>query len=241
MAQRMNLREQVLNELGQAIARGELSPGDRLPNEADLGEEYGVSRTVVREAIKGLAARGLVASRSRVGTVVCARDQWKLLDPDVLSWTFQSDPSSDVLWKLTETRLVVEPVAAKWAAERADADEKDRIERCFKHLEEAVGQQANWIQADVAFHDSILMACHNELIVNLVRTLRGALHESREATVMIAKQHGARHGAATQQALELHREPYEAIMEGDGDRAHEGMQAVIRWVLNVIRSHRAGA
>jgi DNA-binding FadR family transcriptional regulator len=241
MVQRLNLREQVMNELGLAIARGELAPGDTLPKEADLSDEYGVSRTVVREAIKGLTARGLVESRARVGTTVCPRSEWKLLDADVLSWTFQSNRRSKALWELTEMRLVVEPEAARWAAERADAEEKAYIEQCFRQLEAAVGDREAWIQADVNYHDSILMACHNDLVMNLVSTLRSALHESREATVMMMEQAqdgdaARRYEVATRQALELHRTPFEAIMKGHGEQAYDGMQAIIQWVMDVIRS-----
>lgn len=241
MVQRQNLREQVVSELGRAIAQGDLSPGDTLPNEADLGEAYGVSRTVIREAIKGLAARGLVESRSRVGTTVRPWTEWKLLDADVLSWTLQSNRRLKALWELTEMRLVVEPVAAKWAAERAKPNERRHIKQRFKKLEEAIGNRTTWIQADVAFHDSILMACRNDLVMNLVSTLRGALHESREATVIMMEQ--ARDGdatrqyaAATRQALELHRVPCQAIIDGDGGQAYEGMRAIIEWVMEAIRS-----
>lgn len=245
---RKNLREQVLSELGQAILHGELAPGDTLPNEADLGDEFGVSRTVIREAIKGLAARGLVESRSRVGTTVRQEAHWKLLDADVLSWALQSSYSTRVLWEITEVRLAVEPAAARWAAERATPREKRRIEQCFMALEAAVGDRTPWIEADLAFHDSILTACGNELLVSLVDTLRSALQESREATVLMMKQieaegeqaeqaaAGYRYAQATRQALELHRTPFEAIMDGDGKRAEEGMRTVIRWVMTVLDS-----
>lgn len=242
MAQRKNLREQVLSELGQAIIHGELSPGDTLPNEADLGDEYGVSRTVIREAIKGLAARGLVASRSRVGTTVRSWTDWKLLDADVLSWVLRSSYSVQALREVTELRFAVEPMAARWAAERATPDEKRHIRQCFVALEAAVGDGAPWIGADVAFHDSILTACHNDLAAHLIGTLRGALRESREATVLMMKQmegHGAIKGYenATEQALELHRTPFEAIMEGNGERAEAGMRAIIQWVMDVLHAH----
>lgn len=241
MVQRLNLREQVMNELGLAIVCEKLAPEDTLPKESDLSEEYGVSRTVVREAIKGLTARGLVESRARVGTTVCPRSQWKLLDADVLSWLFQSDQRYQVLWELTELRLVVEPAAAQWAAERADADEIARIEECFHWLQEAVGDRDAWIQADVKYHDSILMACHNDLVMNLVSTLRSVLHESREATVMVMEQAAEGDAArqyevATRQALELHRAPFEAVVRGDGEQAYEGMKAIIMWVMQVIQS-----
>jgi len=79
-----NLREQVLNAIGGRIISGELSPGDVLPKEDTLSEQYGVSRTVIREAVKGLAARGLVESRPKVGTIIRSRGDWQMLDPSVL-------------------------------------------------------------------------------------------------------------------------------------------------------------
>lgn len=109
-------------------------------------------------------------------------------------------------------------------------------------LEAAVGDRAPWIEADVAFHDSILAACHNDLAVHLIGTLRGALRASREATVLMMKQtegHDDMSGyeTATRQALELHRTPFEAIMEGDGERAEAGMRAIIHWVMDVLHPH----
>lgn len=240
MVRRLNLREQVMHELGRCVARGELAPGETLPKESDLSEEYGVSRTVVREAIKGLAARGLVQSRARVGTTVCKRNEWKLLDPDVLSWIFESDRQADALRHLTEVRLVVEPVAAQWAAERATPEEVEYIKECFQQLEQAVGDRDAWIQADVKFHDAILMACHNDLIEHLVSTLRSVLFKSREATILVMEQADPEdpedpYEVATRRALELHRKPFEAIVEGDGEKAREGMQVILEWVMGVIR------
>ena len=236
---RLNLREQVVNELGQRIVRGGLAPGETLPKEADLSEEYGVSRTVVREAVKGLAARGLVQSRARVGTTVCPRDEWKLLDPDVLTWLFSSDQQAQALRHLTEVRLAVEPAAAAWAAERATEEEIEHIKACFRQLEAAVGERDEWIKADVQLHDSILMACHNDLIEHLVRTLRRVLLRSREATILAMEQADPEdaedsYEVATRQALELHRVPFEAIVAGDGPAAREGMQAILEWVMSVM-------
>lgn len=228
-----------MHELGQRIAGGELAPGETLPIESDLSEEYGVSRTVVREAIKGLAARGLVQSRARVGTTVCQRNEWKLLDPDVLSWIFESDRHAETLQHLTEVRLIVEPVAAEWAAQRATPKEVEYIKACFRQLEAAVGDRDAWIEADVKFHDSILMACHNDLIEHLVSTLRGVLFKSREATILVMEQAAPEdsedpYEVATRQALELHRVPFEAIVAGDGEKARAGMRAILEWVMGVI-------
>jgi DNA-binding FadR family transcriptional regulator len=242
MAQRLNLRQQVMNELGQAIACGTLSPGDTLPGETDLSDAYDVSRTVMREAIKGLVARGLVDSRTRVGTTVCPRRRWKLLDADVLAWTLQSDRRWTMLRELTELRLVVEPLAAQWAATRAGVEERRHIETCFERLQAAVGDREAWPQADVNYHNSILGACNNELIANLVRTLHSVLPASCELTIAMVERVKGRdtalqHEVATPQALALHRVPFEAILEGDGERARDGMQAILLRVMDVIRSH----
>lgn len=239
MVQRLNLREQVMHELGHRIAREELRPGETLPKESDLCQEYGVSRTVVREAIKGLAARGLVESRARVGTTVCQRNEWKLLDPDVLSWIFDSERHGETLRHLTELRMVVEPAAAAWAAARATDAEIEHIKACFRQLEKAVGDRDAWIEADVKYHDSILMACHNPLIEHLVSTLRSVLFKSREATVLAMEQADPEdpedpYEVATRNALELHRDPYEAIVQGNPDQARKGMETILQWVVGVI-------
>ena len=239
MVKRMNLREQLLDELGQRIVKGDLKPNDTLPKEADLSEEYGVSRTIIREAIKGLQARGLVESKARVGTTVRPRKRWKLLDPDVLRWSFGSSRQAESLLHLTEIRCVLEPAAAQWAAQRATQKEMDYIKTCFRELEDAVGDRDAWIKADVRLHDSILLACHNELVEHLVSTLRSVLLKSREATILLMEQANTEdtpdpYVAATEEALELHRVPFEAIMQRDGDAAYRGMRAILEWVMTVI-------
>jgi DNA-binding FadR family transcriptional regulator len=190
----------------------------------------------MREAIKGLAARGLVDSRSRVGTTVRPRSQWKLLDPDVLSWTLQSNRHAKTLWELMELRLVVGPMAAQWAAERADDEEKRHIETCFERLQEAVGDREAWLRADVNYHNSILMASHNELVTNLAGTLHGVMPVRRETMCDAV----APCEAATPQALALHRVPLKAILEGDGERARGGMRAILQRGRDVMRSRVDG-
>ena len=91
------LHDQVVDHLGQAIVHAELAPGATLPNEADLGTQLGVSRTVIREAVKVLAAKGLIEVRPKTGTRVLSRDQWNLLDPDVLAWQHQDGAAREEL------------------------------------------------------------------------------------------------------------------------------------------------
>lgn len=116
---------------------------------------------------------------------MCQCKKWKQLDPDVLSWIFESDWHAETLWHLTDLRLVVEPAAAEWATLRVNPDERAYIEECFRQLETAVGDRDAWIEADEKYHGSILMACHNDLIEHLVSTLRSVLQRCREATILV--------------------------------------------------------
>src|SRR5438034_2683712 len=127
-----SLHGRIVHAIGRRILSGDLRPGDLLPAEPDLG----ASRTVVREAVKVLAAKGLVESRPKTGTRVRPRDAWNLLDPDVLTW--QQDgaaASEELLRKLTEVRRIIEPAAAELAAARADAADIAALERALEAME----------------------------------------------------------------------------------------------------------
>ncbi|HWU80722.1 MAG TPA: GntR family transcriptional regulator, partial [Caulobacter sp.] len=110
----------IARALGIAIVSGQHQPGDVLNNEIDASEKLHVSRSAYREAIRILAAKGLVESRPKTGTRVSPRNRWSLLDPEVLAWFFESEPSEGFLQELYELRMIVEPAAAALAAERRD-------------------------------------------------------------------------------------------------------------------------
>ena len=109
---RRNLCGQVVYDLGCRILAGEVKPGDPLPQEWTLCDQMGVSRTVVREAIKSLAAKGLVESRAKRGTIVRPARVWNYLDPEVLDWQARADVDGRHLFHLTELRQTIEPPAA---------------------------------------------------------------------------------------------------------------------------------
>jgi GntR family transcriptional regulator, galactonate operon transcriptional repressor len=164
---RLNLHAQVVRELGLRILAGALRPGDVLPNETDLGRELGVSRSVLREAIKSLAAKGLVASRTRVGTHVREAQHWNLLDLDVLSWRYATMPRMAFFQDLFAVRRVVEPAAAELAAEKAGTSDLQALEAACAAMEHADPTSEAAIEADVAFHRAILTACHSDLLLQL--------------------------------------------------------------------------
>src|SRR5260370_12312185 len=110
---RRYLKRHVVEAGGLRIVRGEIKAGETLPTEADLGAEFGVSRTVTREAIKVLAEKGMVESRPKVGTQVQPRQQWNLIDPDILNWEYEVGPREPFLLRLTELRLIIEPAPSR--------------------------------------------------------------------------------------------------------------------------------
>jgi len=169
-----NLHGQVVQELGGRIAGGHYPPGALLPNEEVLCVELKVSRTALREAIKVLAAKGLVESRPRIGTRVRAIDLWNQLDPDVLAWRCRTLPDARLLEQLTEMREIIEPAAAQLAARHRSGEQLAEMERALAAMGAAkrIGQ---WVQADLEFHRAILNATGNGLLMPLAALIATAL------------------------------------------------------------------
>ena len=182
-----NLREQVLNAIGSRIISGELSPGDVLPKEDTLSEQYGVSRTVIREAVKGLAARGLVESRPKVGTIIRPRGDWQMLDPSVLEWVASSKPDSEFMLSLAEVRQAIEPPMSALSARKATDEDIERIQNAYEGLEAVEeSDDEGWARADLEFHTSIVGACHNEFLAYIVRAIRKPLYSRRLINASLA-------------------------------------------------------
>lgn len=177
-----NLCGQVLHDLGNRIMAGELKPGDPLPQEWTLCDELGVSRTVVREAIKSLAAKGLVDSRARRGTLVRPARSWNYLDPDVLNWQATADKKGDFLAHLMELRRTVEPVAARIAAERGADDDLCRVREAYERMERNVDDVAGFLAADTQFHVEILHATANPFFAPIANVIDASLESSLRIT-----------------------------------------------------------
>jgi DNA-binding FadR family transcriptional regulator len=117
----------IAHDLGVAILTGQYAPGDRLPGEIEFSEQLKVSRSAYREAVRILAAKGLVESRPKTGTRVSDRSRWNVLDPEVLGWSFASEPSEEFIRDLFELRMIVEPAAAELAAIRRNGADLARM------------------------------------------------------------------------------------------------------------------
>jgi DNA-binding FadR family transcriptional regulator len=214
-----DLHGTVAFELGSAILRGDYTPGEVLPREAELMETFDVSRTVLREALRTLTSKGLVESRPRIGTRVRVRDAWSLLDSDVLEWYARVAPPLAFALKLQEMREMIEPYAAGLAANAHDADALDAIGEAHEAMASARNVD-EWVRADLRFHLSVLAACRNELLVPLgaliARTLEGQLRvNAKRADVFNA-------------ALPEHTTVLEAIARRDGAAAASAMAGLLR-------------
>src|SRR5712691_9956727 len=134
---RRGVHGEIVHAIGAQILRGDLRPGDPLPTEEDLIADLAVSRTALRESIKVLAAKGLVEARPKTGTRVRDRHYWNLMDPDVLVWTMEASSDGAFFRDVNELRRILEPAAARLAADRAEEAELDAIAASFAELETA--------------------------------------------------------------------------------------------------------
>ncbi|HEU5472246.1 MAG TPA: FadR/GntR family transcriptional regulator [Actinophytocola sp.] len=176
---------QVVEWLGRRIVSGELGDGSQLPNEADLAAQLKVSRGGIREAVKALAAKGLVEARPRLGTRVLPRSEWNLMDAEVIIWRGRpADPQ--FLRELFELRLMVEPGAACLAADRITPEQARTLESAYLAMAEYAPQlperEAEFVEADLTFHLTLLRASGNQLVEHLGRLLEPSLHHGLEAS-----------------------------------------------------------
>jgi DNA-binding FadR family transcriptional regulator len=215
---RRSLHGQIAYDIGTRIVRGDIQPGTVLPNESDLSTQFSVSRTALREAIKVLAAKGLVESRPKTGTRVRPRGEWNMLDPDLLAWQFATQPMEQLAKDLFEIRQIIEPAAAAMAAERADEDQRKAISGAFADMEAAPDGDAS-VEPDLRFHQSILTASNNEFLQPL-----GALIETAMASSFRITNNAP---GALQVSLPLHRAVRDAILAREPETARQSMRILL--------------
>ncbi len=165
---RIKLHEQVARDLSVKIMRRDLEPRSLLPNEEELCRMFDVSRTVIREAIRFMEAKGLVEVRPRIGTRICEPAKWILTDSKLMQWRIESDPEISLIEDLVELRSLIEPMAAGMAADRATEEQIDAMFAALEGMYNADSIEAQ-IEADIVFHLSILEACGNELMISALR------------------------------------------------------------------------
>ncbi len=213
------VHSRIVQRIGAAIVSGQLEPGQRLPNDAALIDWFKASRTAIREAMKVLATKGLIEARQRAGTSVSARSNWDLLDADVLSWHQPENIGEKLAGDLVELREVIEPVAARLAATRATEDDINKMEIAYRRMAAGVNNLAEFYAGDVAFHLSILAACHNQLM----RRLDGIIGTVLAISFELQKDNLV----GPHEGLEAHYDIVERIRDRDRRGAERAMRKVI--------------
>jgi DNA-binding FadR family transcriptional regulator len=216
---RRGLHGAVVHDIGVRILSGELKPGEPLPVDEGLGDEAAVSRTVLREAIKVLAAKRLVESRPKTGTRVRPRREWNLLDPDVLAWQVEAGADAAFLAQALEVRRMIEPAAARLAAERATDEQIAALYEAYAGMAAAGDDLDAFMAPDLRFHTILLEACENELLEHMSEIFTAVLR-----TVFSYSSSSSR---AYPRAARRHRAIARAIEARDPDAAELAMLRLI--------------
>ena len=232
MANALNRTFSIVETLGGAVVAGEYSASNPLPNEGELAAQFGVSRSILREAVKMLTSKGLVASRPRHGTWVTSESEWNFLDPDVLKWLLGRAYSPALLIQFAELRLGIEPQAARLAAVRGAPEAKAAVQVAMSRMMAADIGEDDPLASDIAFHHAILLATRNRFYTEMTDFIDAALRFSIRRT-------NTYKGVAMASILE-HRRVADAIVAGDGEVAFSAMRSLIANVIALIEAS-AGA
>jgi DNA-binding FadR family transcriptional regulator len=219
-----NLTYGLLDALGSAIVTGRYDEAP-FPTEADLAREYAVSRSVTREAVKMLTAKGLLTARPRKGTSVQPASSWNLFDADVLRWLLDRKFSLKLLRQFTDLRIAIEPAAAALAARAADPDGIAAIAAGYDRMAAAEAGDDDPLEADIAFHIAILRASANPFYVQFQDVVTTALRTSIRFTNRFKGRTAS---------LPQHRAVLTAIETRDHHLAHDAMTDLIAEVTVLI-------
>jgi GntR family transcriptional regulator, galactonate operon transcriptional repressor len=200
------------------IVSGRYGPGDVLPNEGDIGAALRVSRTVVREAMRTLVAKGMVSVRRRHGTQVRELDEWSLFDPQVVAWRLERGLTRDFAEDLVRFRLGIEPYAAGLAARNMRFPVAE-LEDAFARMAEAVEGRGDYHEADLDFHKTIIMGSNNQFLRQLVPLMANALRVSISLSVLSMD--------TARASLPMHRAVADGILNHDPDGASRALARLI--------------
>ena len=226
-----NLTHGLVDVIGRGVVVGDYDR-TRFPTEAELATRHGVSRSVTREAVKMLTAKGLLTARPRQGTLIQPSDQWNLFDADVLRWLLERKFSLDLLRQFNELRIAIEPAAAALAARAALPAERAAIATGYQRMAAAEAGDDDTLEADIAFHVAILQASGNPFYRQFHDLVETALRTSIRFTNRL-KGHSA--------SLPAHHAVLAAIEARDPAAAEAHMLDIIAEVLVLIRAAEAPA
>ncbi len=216
----------IVQRLGQEIVCGVYGAQNPFPIEAKLCKRLGVSRSVLREAVKMLTTKGLLNARPRQGTWVEPESNWNLLDPDVLRWFLERKFSPTLLLEFTQVRLAIEPMAASMAARLATDEAKASIIAGLDRMKAAERGEDDPLESDIAFHVAILRASGNRFLAQMRDLIDVALRTSIRLT---NRRKGARLASVSD-----HQRVADAILAGDAEGASLAMRDLVLEALILI-------
>ncbi|MFE0460342.1 FadR/GntR family transcriptional regulator [Kitasatospora sp. NPDC058965] len=220
------LHGQAVEIIGERIVRGTYPPGGSIHPDL-IEQELGVSKTVVREALRVLAAKGLIESRQKRGTYVRPRSDWNLLDSDLLRWQGHGVPAVDFLDNLAEVRAIVEPAGARLAAQRRDEADLAALDDALAAMAAAGSDADAVVEADLLFHRALLAAAHNELLTRMEVVIEAGLRV-RDHLV-----HGADSWA---DAVPAHRAVLDAVRAQDPAAAEQAVRRLLAQATADLRT-----
>lgn len=211
------LHGQTVETLAGRILSGEYPEGAVL-DLPTLRAELDVSLTALREALKVLSAKGMIGARQKRGTFVRPRDSWNMLDADVMRWHIEAASDPGLFDQLTEVRAVVEPAAARMAAERATPADLAALRDALTAMAEAGGDLEATVDADIAFHRSLLSATHNDFLGQIAQIIAIGLAE-RDKFV--------HHANPSDDPVPSHQAVLDAVDAQDPVAAERAMRALV--------------
>lgn len=222
MAGRMfsgNFTRHIVQSLGKSIALGEYPQGKPLKAEAELCEEFDASRTVLREAVKMLTAKGMLDARPRRGTIVLPESQWNLSDPEILNWLLDRKGSLPIISEFADMRLAIEPAAAGLAAANLTPENRKNLQHAIERMQAAAKGEDDHLDSDIAFHVGILEASGNRFFWNMRHTIEVALRFSIRIT--------NRRKGVERASVDDHQRILDFILDGDPQGAENEMRSLL--------------
>ncbi|MCV2511356.1 FadR family transcriptional regulator [Leclercia pneumoniae] len=218
LAAQKNLSYMLAEKLAQRILTGVYAPGTILPGELELGEQFGVSRTAVREAVKTLTAKGMVLPRPRIGTRVLPQSNWNFLDQELLSWWMTEQNFNQIIEYFLVMRSSLEPQACLLAATQGTAEQKARLNTLMAEMVELKRKfnRERWIEVDMAWHEHVYEMSGNPFLTSFASLFHSIYHTYFTSITQdeVVK-------------LDLHQAIVDAILESDGPRALSASQALL--------------
>ncbi len=226
-------QDNIAATLGEEILSGARKPGERMPSDADMHKMFGVSRVVTREVIKTLAAKGLVASKMKVGTIVLDPTHWNWLDSDVLSWRANMGMDMDFLAHITDVRRAVEPTAAALAALYGTRADTARLREAIAAMASAGNNRRQFAEADLRFHLAVSAASKNPFFQSFAATIETALFALLSVNALTDN------SRQQSEAIEMHVRVADAIEERDPHMAAKAMLRAVDGGLSHAKRRKA--